>query len=264
MFSVNYVSADAPLVYDQTYKGPGASELTSSVDTRTITISDMRGEQDRFSLDKNGFEIVHFSPDFDAFEDDEAIKAHLYPEVIAMLKRKLNSDDVMIFDHTYRSTTRVDKSIHNRAPVKTVHNDYTEVSAHHRMMEETKGREHLRKCSYTLVNLWLPVHNKVESSPLAMVDITTVQTSDFQRLKLIYPDRIGEIAAITYNPKHKWFYQSDMTPDEGLLFKVFDSTFQEGMFGVPHSAVDVVEDASGKPRTSIELRAIVFSGGSNE
>lgn len=264
MFSVNYVSPDAPLVYDQTYKGPGASELTSSVDKRTISVSDMRAEKSTFSLEKNGFEVVSFSPDFDAFEDDEAIQKQLYLYVIDMLKRRMKSDDVIIFDHTYRSTTRADKSIHNRAPVRTVHNDYTDVSANHRMMEETKGQEHLRKRDYTLVNLWLPVRNKVESSPLAMVDISTVQPTDFQRLKLIYPDRIGELAAITYNPNHKWFYQSEMTPGEGLLFKVYDSTFEQGMFGVPHSAVDVLNDEAKKPRTSLEIRAIVFGGESNE
>jgi hypothetical protein len=97
-----------------------------------------------------------------------------------------------------------------------------------------------------------------------MVDISTVQPTDFQRLKLIYPDRIGELAAITYNPNHKWFYQSEMTPGEGLLFKVYDSTFEQGMFGVPHSAVDVLNDEAKKPRTSLEIRAIVFGGESNE
>ena len=62
MFSVNYVPPDAPLVYDQTYKGPGASELTSSVDKRTISVSDMRAEKSTFSLEKMALKLCRFHP----------------------------------------------------------------------------------------------------------------------------------------------------------------------------------------------------------
>ena len=267
MFSVNYVLPQGTLEYDQTYQGPGASELTTSIDKRNIDITDMRKSKREFSIDTNGFEVVRFEPAFNHFENDEAVIAQLYPSVITFLQRKFDTKHVQIFDHTYRSTTRAEKTTYNRAPVKTVHNDYTNTSAEHRMLAETKDKTQLRSRSYKLVNLWLPVHSVVKSSPLAMVDLATVQQSDFHRLKLIYPDRVGELAAISYSPKHRWYYQSDMAPGEGLLFKVFDSTLPEGMFGVPHSAVEVVNNEQGEslpPRTSIEIRAIVFSGDKNE
>ena len=44
MFSINYVQPVGGLEYDQRYKGPGASELTQSVDTRHIDVTDIRNQ----------------------------------------------------------------------------------------------------------------------------------------------------------------------------------------------------------------------------
>ena len=38
-----------------------------------------------------------------------------------------------------------------------------------------------------------------------------------------HADRVGEIYQIAYNPAHKWFYFPDMTRDEALVFKCYDS-----------------------------------------
>ena len=190
MFSINYVQPVGDLEYDQRYKGPGASELTQSVDTRHIDVTDIRNQANDFNLDDQGFEAVRVAFDFDDYQNDDAIREHLYPQVIEYLRDRLKASEVLIFDHTYRSTSRQDQTIHNRAPVKTVHNDYTEKSALHRMLEETEQRPELRDRPYRLVNLWMPVGHRVEESPLAVLDINTVAADDFHRIKLVYPDRI--------------------------------------------------------------------------
>ncbi len=260
MFSVNYVQENAELEYDQTYKGPGATSLTDAVDVRLVDIADMRTQEKPFSLEEQGFKPVKFQTQFTAFDDDSAIQQVLYPQVIEFLQQELARRDIRIFDHTFRSTTRNAQTIYNRAPVKTVHNDYTDKSAHNRMLAETENHPEWRNRSYQLLNLWLPVHQVVQESPLALIDLSTVKAEDFRRLKLIYPDRIGEISAIKHNPEHRWFYQSQMAPGEALLFKVFDSQMRDGVFGVPHSAVDFAQrnGAPATPRSSLELRAIVF------
>lgn len=126
MFSINYVQPVGGLEYDQRYKGPGASELTQSVDIRHIDVTDIRNQTNDFNLDDQGFEAVRVAFDFDDYQNDDAIREHLYPQVIEYLRDRLKASEVLIFDHTYRSTSRQDQTIHNRAPVKTVHNDYTE------------------------------------------------------------------------------------------------------------------------------------------
>lgn len=260
MFSINYVQPVGDLEYDQRYKGPGASELTQSIDTRQIAVTDIRNQINDFNLDDQGFEAVRVAFDFDDYQNDEAIREQLYPQVADYLRARLKANEVVIFDHTYRSTNRQDQTTHNRAPVKTVHNDYTEQSALHRMLKETEQRSELRNRPYRLINLWMPVGHRVEESPLAVLDINTVAADDFHRMKLVYPDRIGEIAGISYNPDHRWYYLSEMEPGEALLLKVFDSRSPEGIFGTPHTAADLADrPTNARNRNSLEVRVIAFN-----
>lgn len=264
MFSVNYVNPNKELVFDQRQSGPGNTILTQAIDTRDIEITDLRNSDKKFTLDKQGFKPVYIDLEFDNFEDDEDLVSNLYPRVQAFVSRTLGVNHSLIFDHTYRSSTRKTKTVHNRAPVKTVHNDYTESSAKRLFDLQTQGRPELRGKSYQFVNLWLPVKYEVEESPLAFIDLSTVDSADFRKLKLIYPDRVGEISGITYNSKHKWFYKSSMRPGEGMLFKVYDSELKDNIVGVPHSAVDFLvgeEKSVVNKRSSVEFRAIVFGEG---
>lgn len=261
MFSVNYVNPNEELVFDQRQSGPGNTKLTQAIDTRVIEINDVREREQDFSLDVHGFKPVYFDLKFDDFDDDEALVTNLYPRVQAFISNTLGINDNVIFDHTYRSSTRTAKTVHNRAPVKTVHNDYTKSSAKRMFDLQTQERPDFRGKPYKFINLWLPVNNEVEESPLAFIDLSTVESDDFRKLKLIYPDRIGEISGISYNPKHNWFYKSLMRPGEGMIFKVFDSQLKGNIVGVPHSAVDVLESEKHsvvKKRSSIEFRAIIF------
>ena len=261
MFSVNYVDPKQPLVFDQRESGPGNTKLTDAIDVRVIELSDIRQSRESFSLDIQGFKPVIFNPEFQEFSDDTAITTHLYPKVEELIMKELNALDIVIFDHTFRSSTRSDKTVHNRAPVKTVHNDYT-VSSANRMFEiQTQEKPELKGKPYQIVNLWLPVLNEVEESPLAFIDLSTVDSKDFNKLKLIYPDRVGEISGISFNPEHKWFYQSRMKPGEAILFKVFDSNCNGNIVGVPHSAVDGQLEQQANTvhkRSSLEFRTIVF------
>ena len=259
MFTVNYVNPGIDLVYDQRHLGPGRQQLIDSIDQKIVDIEDGRLSTKNFSLAETGFEFSKIDFEFDKFEDDLKVQHELFPLVTHWLKTHLGASDLLIFDHTYRSNSRAVQSVHNRAPVKTVHNDYTAKSAEFRLHEETRFRPDLRNKPYQFINLWMPVHHKVEESPLAMVDLNTVFGTDYHQMKLIYPDRIGELAAISYNPQHKWYYFSEMAPGEVLLLKVFDSQVAGDIYGVPHSAVDAVENkSSSKPRNSIEIRTIAF------
>lgn len=263
MFSVNYVNPSHTLEFDQRESGPGNSILTQSIDTRSISINDIRNSSECFSIEKQGFMPVEFSTAFTAFDSDEAITRDLYPEVEKLLAQELESQNIIIFDHTYRSSVRTERTVHNRAPVKTVHNDYTASSAKRMVNLKTANRPELRGMPYQFINIWLPVLHEVEESPLAFIDLASVSEDDFKTLKLIYPDRVGEISGIAYNTKHRWFYQSRMKPGEAMLFKVFDSRSSNNIVGVPHSAVDSAENryhnnSNIKTRQSIEFRAIVF------
>lgn len=56
------------------------------VETRAMVVHDIRGEEDRYTLDTTGFEIYKHVSQETAFEDDEEIKKIYYPEVEELLK----------------------------------------------------------------------------------------------------------------------------------------------------------------------------------
>lgn len=66
--------------------------------------------------------------------------------------------------------------------------------------------------------------------------------------------------AVSANPRHKWYYVSDMQPDECLLIKIFDT--QSGKAGisggVPHTSFHLPGTEEYEARNSIEMRCLVF------
>ncbi len=117
MFSVNYVNSSDELVFDQRESGPGSTKLTDAIDTRQIEIHDLRNRERNFSIDVQGFEAVNLDLEFNSFEDDQAMVFELYPKIKVFLSKKLGVKDSVVFDHTYRSSSRKVKTLHNRAPV---------------------------------------------------------------------------------------------------------------------------------------------------
>ena len=76
----------------------------------------------------------------------------------------------------------------------------------------------------------------------------------------MYPNRVGETYAVTYNPGHRWFYVPDMLPSEALLLKCYDSATDGRARFAPHTAFeDPTVPADALPRESIELRMLVFT-----
>ena len=99
----------------------------------------------------------------------------------------------------------------------------------------------------------------IQDAPLAVADAQSVESDDLVATDLVYPDRIGEIYYVKFNPSHRWFYAPAMRPDEVLLIKCFDSVIDGRARFVPHSAfVDPTSPSDATPRESIELRTLVF------
>ena len=52
-----------------------------------VTVHDIRGEEDQYTLDKQGFQLVRSSCTEKTFDDDERIRKEYYPEVADLLKK---------------------------------------------------------------------------------------------------------------------------------------------------------------------------------
>mgnify|MGYP003335165018 CR=1 FL=1 len=74
-----------------------------------------------------------------------------------------------------------------------------------------------------------------------------------------YPNRVGQTYAITYNPKHLWYWFPRQRREEAIVFKVYDSVKDgRARFTAHTSFVDPATAPGAAPRQSIEIRALVF------
>jgi hypothetical protein len=242
---------------------PGEPKSTALPEPHQVPVFNGRSLADSFSLDREGFALVRHPTGVRDFYDDKEVRNVYYPAAEAFIRATLHADRVVIFDHTVRR--RVDgaadvRGAGPRQPATRVHVDQTDRSGANRVREHLGAEaDELLKGRVQVINLWRPIRGPLRDSPLAMCDGTTVAPADLVASDLIYPNRSGETYSVTYNPNHRWFYFPEMTVDEALLLKCYDSaTDGRTRFG-PHTAfVDPTTPADAAPRESIELRTLVF------
>ena len=273
--------------------GPGHS---FKLIERKRSVENVRGQESKFGTDVSGFAVYNYPAKEKDFTDDKKVREGYYAEVEALLREKLPGvKKVVIFDHTIRRREKASP----RQPVQQVHVDQTPGAAAVRVRRHVpeEEAEELLKGRYQIINVWRPIARTASDFPLAVIDWRSTSPEDFVKVDLLYPKRSdtngvddgddrgkevlpdpnsfdstvgyeikGETYAVAPNDNHKFFYMKDMTPEEVMFIKCFDSRSQVipgGKKGLadatPHTAfVDpqTPEDAPG--RQSIEVRCLVF------
>lgn len=290
----SYVDSEEPFVKPWSkVNGPGYS--FKLIDYQR-PVENIRGQESKFGTDVSGFAVYNYPAKEKDFTEDRQVREGYYPEVEALLRDKLPGvKKVVIFDHTIRRREKASP----RQPIQQVHVDQTpraaEVRVRRHLPEEEA--EQLLKGRYQIINVWRPISRVASDFPLAVIDWRSTSPKDFVKVDLLYPKRSetngvddgddtgkevfpdpnsadstvgyeikGETYSVAPDDNHKFFYMKDMTPEEVMFIKCFDSRSQvipggkKGLAdGAPHTAfVDpqTPEDAPG--RQSIEVRCLVF------
>ncbi|RDX42379.1 hypothetical protein OH76DRAFT_112417 [Lentinus brumalis] len=242
--------------------GPDGKRISNvGKDPHPAVIHDARGREDEFTLDKQGFQFVHWPSSEKEFVDEEAIKTKYYAEVEALLKEATGAKRIFIFDHTIRrKADENDQSDpKNRGPAERVHID----QAYHASVARVKHHlpadaDRLLKSRVRIINVWRPIQNPVAHKPLAVADWRSLDEKDLVQVDLVYPERTGATLGVRYNPKLQWYYLGSQTPDEVTLIKCYDSEEDRARL-TPHTAFTDEGSPKGAPhRQSIEIRALVF------
>jgi hypothetical protein len=240
----------------------GVAKTNIISDPHALPIHDARPIAGSISLDVEGFELVRQKSEVKDFYDDDEVKRVYYPEAELLLKDITGASRVFIFDHTVRKRVEgaVDESSVVRQPVGRVHVDHTAKSGPQRVRDLIpEDAEELLKGRVQIINLWRPIRGPLRDSPLAVCDARTVKFDELVPTDLIYQHRVGETYSVKFNPEHRWLYVPEMTDDEILLLKCFDSKTDGRARFAPHTAfVDPTTPANVPPRESIELRTLVF------
>ena len=251
-------------VYVASVAGGEVPEHEGNFVMQEVAIHNGRNRADEFSLDREGFTLVHQSTKISDFYDDAQISSVYEDEVKALVKRETGATRVEIFDHTRRAVsedTRKAKLI--REPASTVHNDYTASSAPKRLRDHfahaPEEGEKLLKRRFAVVNVWRSISGTVHNSPLALCDAGSVGPGDLVPVTRKARDRIGQIQMALYSPGQRWYYFPRMTMDEALLIKTFDSEDDGRARFTIHTAFDDPNaDTDAPSRESIETRCFAL------
>jgi hypothetical protein len=234
---------------------PGVPAWNGIDDPREVRIEDARGRESEFLLDRNGFQLVRAPSRVADFYSPEEVARVYYPEVERLLRDSLGAKRVVIFDHTVRNAARDGA----REPSRRVHNDHTVNSAPRRVRDHLGAEApELLEHRFGIVNVWRPIRGPVADSPLALCDARSFTDDDLIASDLVYPHVRGETSTVEYRPDHRWYYFSDMQPDEALLIRVHDSA-DDGRARLSfHTSFDNPLAPDAPPRESIEVRCLVF------
>lgn len=275
-----------------------------------LAVRDARGLPDgqRPTLQTNGFELIDCPmtrPDIDFLKHDQVVSLY-YPACAQIIQKQCGAATVVAFDHNIRSVSGHQDQLQAQGgqqvqpPLHMVHGDYTLTSAPQRLRDLSKPptindtfrsqltegqslldagqvEQALSAGRFAIINLWRNIAAEpVAAHPLAFCDATSVNPDDLVVFEIHYADRIGENYYAKHADQHRWFYYPQLTRDEAVLIKQWDSAGQvarsEGQNADSssangpctfsfHSAFDDPATPIDAPdRWSIEVRCVAIYG----
>jgi hypothetical protein len=259
---LNYLASTGERPRTFTYEPTdGSPRSTIRTEAHRLPIHDIREEDRAFSLDREGFAVVHHQSAVSDFEDEDQVRGVYYAEAERLLKEVTGADRVFIFDHTLRRRIPGQEDYRDgpRQPATRVHVDHTAKSGPQRVRDLLPDEaEELLQGRVQIVNLWRPINHPVYDAPLAVAEAGSVRADELIPSDLVYQNRVGETYNVLFNPEHRWHYVKEQRPDEVLLLKCYDSRDDVARFA-PHTSFIVPDAPAGAPtRESIELRTLVF------
>jgi hypothetical protein len=269
---LEYVMPDAP-VYRR-FVCPSREVNTGKCREHPVTIRNARPAGEAFTLDSAGFQLVRHHTRVTDFYDMEQVE-NIYPgEIEALLKGLTGADLVLDLGTTLRSAGNPRGNI--QPPGKEAHVDYNEASSHRlaRRMLEQNDLADFEYSRFMCINLWRVINEPPQDWPLALCDGRSVGREDgvgnvmvrvdeipdretMLTMEIPDEDQLPTAFLFLYNPEHRWYYYPDMTPDELLIFKLYDSE-ETGAWRVPHGSFHDTSRPDANVRESAEIRTVVY------
>lgn len=258
------VPQDTKPVFHSTALTGGTQKLFFETESIAVPIADMRPVAAGFSVDREGFELLRHETEVADLYDDDAVENRYYPEIAALLNERFGADRTVVFDATRRadSQTGAPNPDGMRGPAVRVHVDYTVKSGPQRVADILGEKEAARLAEtgarIVQINVWRPISGPVRRSPLAVADASSIGAGELVATDQVFPDRIGEIYQLAHAPTQRWYYAPEITSDEVLLIKGWDSIDDGRARFTPHGAFSFGDTpADAPPRESIEIRTLV-------
>ena len=257
-------------VFHQTDSPADRITMRGTREAHPMTIRNARLLPNDFSLDVEGFAFAEHVTKVTDFYDDAQLTSVYVPELEKLIARLTGATEVVVYDHTRRSSDGAHRKMHNwRDPVPLPHSDYTDRSAAQRMRDvfSDDADDRLNR-RFAIVNVWRSMTGPIEQWPVAVCDARSINDDLMHTIVRSAPHRAepsfeysrsSETRHASYDANHRWFHFPRMARNEALLFKNYD-TLQDGTARYAlHSAFeDPTSAPDAAPRESIESRAFMF------
>ncbi|NKB98794.1 MAG: hypothetical protein GKR90_09925 [Pseudomonadales bacterium] len=273
MGGLNFLPADltgGPIAHND-LRQP-ASGGTS--DFKEVSVLDA-SQETGLGLHVSGFELVRKPSATSDFYDHAEVMKVYYSECKALAQKLTGAHTTYTFDHIIREpqkqfsaggtdgSQRESGISSGGGYIGNVHMDYTDNTTWDRYLALHGETVPAAKRVYAL-NFWRPLSVTARDNPLAVCDARTVSRKDLLEVNVYgygaenysWHDIGIETFSVSASDAHKWFYYPDMTPDDVLVIKSYDS---EGVIGTtcPHGSFSHPQPV-GIERKSIELRVLCF------
>lgn len=270
--TLNYLAPDSPAVNRRFIaRNLGKEFNTGLYRPYPVTIRNARAAAEPPTLDGMGFTLA---PHVSAVRDfrDAAEVDRVYPDEVSALVKRLTGADVVL-PSGWLLRTSGETSAALQPPAADVHVDLfpDRVAPRVAAMARDAGIERWSRVIFS--SLWRAFSPPPQDWPLALCDGRSVADDEGVPNTMVLCDTLPEGDAIfapipgeeqmfaasvfPYSPRHRWWYYPDMTRDEAVLFKFFDSDHARA-WRVPHTAFDHSAVPGARRRESIEFRTAAF------
>jgi hypothetical protein len=228
-----------------------------------VAIRDARGRD--CTLDREGFTLVrHKSTVADLTDLAEVASVHR-GEIAELLKQVTGCDEVAMtpFGILRFSERLGENAAHdNSHPAWFVHVDMaSEAAAAARAKTAPEGSTVVRSAQY---NVWRALSGAPQDVPLGLCAFPSIQPGDLIDCDAIFDPLDGSPEwgfpnyLLARNPAHEWYYYSDLTPEDAIVFKTSESDPERAQL-MPHGAFRNPAAGDDAPaRISLEMRGTCY------
>ncbi|MFC3173417.1 CmcJ/NvfI family oxidoreductase [Novosphingobium bradum] len=233
---------------------------TLQLTAHEVPMFDARDLPEPPTLAREGFELHKVPVTAPRWDDEEWIKGIYIPLLRDLVLERTGGVEAESFPGSWVYRDTVDDK---RAPA----------AGHaHQDRERENARVYIRKNLgdaivdrhkwFENINAWRALTPPPQDWPLAFCDQRTNDPADWLIVNVLEPGLVASGTEIKhlvslYNPNLKWYYFSNMQPDEVVLFRNYmdDPARPQGCM---HTAFHDTAAVNPSPRASFELRLYVF------
>ena len=226
-----------------------------------------------FTLDDHGFCLGHHHSEITDWEHNYQADSAYARQVGEVAKTLSGADLVLPMGGMVRSSGETSAVI--QPPAAEAHVDFTQSCA-----ERIARSMYAKGCAegpgydrFIAFSLWRVLSPPPQDMPLALcdgrsvgddegtpntkVDVAEIPVGDALFASIEGEETMAAATIFHYSPNHRWWYFPDMTPDEVIFIKLYDSDHRRA-WRCPHTAFRDNTRADARQRRSMEFRAIAY------